>query len=198
MNKRSGIETKRKILDAAMEIFSAKGFTAANMREIAQAAGTSVGCVYLYFKNKEELYESLITEKRSRLNSMIEMSSAKAGTSSEALSAFVKLNFDHMVKHKDFILLHIREHGFTFGLQEKKHFFRQQIDHLEKVIKRGTRSGEFRECNARDMAKIIVGSLRGILISTALDEGPGVSPGMLSRFFLNNLVKEELSGRYHS
>jgi AcrR family transcriptional regulator len=197
MNKRSGIETRKRIVDAAMDMFSAKGYAAANMREIAQAAGTSVGGVYLYFRNKEELYQSLISEKRSSLINRIEMSSSQARTAAEALSAFVKLNFDHMVKHKEFILLHIREHGFAFGLEEKKRFFRQQINHIEKIVKKGILEGEFRECNARDMAKIIVGSLRGIIISIALDEGAGVSPGMLTGFFLNNLLKEELSGQYH-
>ncbi len=193
MNIRSGIETKKKIADAAGEIFSSKGYAAANMREIAQAAGTSVGGVYLYFKNKEELYKSLISEKRSGLNGMIEMSSAQARTAEEALSAFVKLNLDYAVKHKEFILLHIREHGFAFGLEEKKRFFRRQVNHLEKIIKKGILSGEFRECNARDMAKIIVGSLRGIIISIALDEGGSVSPGILSTFFLNCLLKEKIS-----
>jgi len=193
MNKRSGIETKKKIVDAAREIFSSKGYAAANMREIAQAAGTSVGGVYLYFKNKEELYKSLISEKRSSLSSMIEMSSAQARTAAEALSAFVKLNLDYAVKHKEFILLHIREHGFAFGLEEKKQFFRQQVYHLEKIIKKGILAGEFRECNSKDFSKIIVGSLRGIIISIALDEGGSVSPGTLCTFFLNSLLKEKIS-----
>jgi len=190
MNRRSGIETRKRIVDAAMEIFSAKGYAAANMREIAQAAGTSVGGVYLYFKNKKELYKSLISAKRSSLSSMIETSSAQARTASEALSVFVKLNFDYLVKHKEFILLHIREHGFAYGLEEKKQFFRQQMTHLEKIIKRGILEGEFRECNPRDMAKIIAGSLRGIIISIALDEGSCVSHGKVSALFLAGLLKK--------
>jgi len=193
MNIRSGIETKKKIVEAAGEIFSSKGYAAANMREIAQAAGTSVGGVYLYFKNKEELYKSLISEKRNSLGGMIETSSAQARTAAEALSAFVKLYLDYALKHKEFILLHIREHGFAFGLKEKKRFFRRQVDHLEKIIKKGILSGEFRECNSRDLSKIIVGSLRGIIISIAMDEGGSVSPGTLCTFFLNSLLKEEIS-----
>ena len=193
MNNRSGIETKKKIVDAAREIFSSKGYVAANMREIAQAAGTSVGGVYLYFKNKEELYKSLISEKRSSLNGMIETSSEQARTAAEALSAFVKLYLDYASKHKEFILLHIREHGFVFGNRKKK-FFRQQVNHLDKIIKKGILAGEFRECNSRDLSKIIVGSLRGIIISIALDEGGSVSPGTLSTFFLNSLLKEEVPG----
>jgi len=194
MNNRSGIETKKKIVDAAGEIFSSKGYAAANMREIAQAAGTSIGGVYLYFKNKEELYKSLVSEKRSSLNGMIETSSAQARTAAEALSAFVKLYLDYASKHKEFILLHIREHGFVFGIEEKKKFFRRQVNHLEKIIKKGILAGEFRECNSRDLSKIIVGSLRGIIISIALDEGGSVSPGTLSTFFLNSLLKEKVSG----
>lgn len=190
MNNRSGIETKKKIVDAAGEIFSSKGYAAANMREIAQAAGTSVGGVYLYFKTKEELYKSLISEKRSSLSSMIEMSSAQARTAAEALSAFVKLNLDYAVKHKEFILLHLREHGFAFGLKEKKRFFRQQVNHLEKIIKKGILTGEFREYNSRDLSKIIAGSIRGIIISIALDEGGSVSPCTLSTFFLSSLLKK--------
>jgi len=193
MNIRSGIETKKKIVDAAGEIFSSKGYAAANMREIAQAAGTSVGGLYLYFKNKEELYKSLISEKRSNLGGMIETSSSQARTAAEALSAFVKLYLDYALKHKAFILLHIREHGFAFGLKEKKRFFSRQVSHLDKIIKKGVLAGEFRECNSRDLSKIILGSLRGIVISIALGEGGIVSPGTLSTFFLNSLLKEKIS-----
>ncbi len=194
MNKRSGIETRKRIVDAAGEIFSAKGYAAANMREIARAAGTSVGGVYLYFKNKEELYKNLVSEKRSYLASMIETSSAQARTAAEALSAFVNLYLDYALKHKEFILLHIREHGFAFGPEEKKRFFRRQVNHLEKIIKKGVLAGEFRECSSRDLSKIIIGSLRGLIISIALDEGGSVSPETLGAFFLNSLLKKEISG----
>ena len=63
MNKRSGKESKKKIIRAAMDVFSVKGYAKASIREIAGVAGISVGGVYLYFRNKEELYRSLINEK---------------------------------------------------------------------------------------------------------------------------------------
>jgi AcrR family transcriptional regulator len=192
MNKRSGIESRKRIIDAAMDVFSTKGYAAANIREIAKDAGISVGGVYLYFKNKEELYKSLISENRSSLRSMIEMTSGQARTASEALSAFIKVNLDYALKHKEFLLLHIREHGFTFGLEEKKKFFRQQADHLERIIKKGVLAGEFRKCNVKEMAKIIMGSLRGVILSIALDEGISVSPRMLNTFLLNSLLKEKI------
>lgn len=45
---------------AARELFFAKGFVGTTMAQIAQKAGVSKGTVYLYFKNKEELYISLM------------------------------------------------------------------------------------------------------------------------------------------
>jgi AcrR family transcriptional regulator len=63
MNRRSGIESKKKIMEAGMAVFSQKGYAKASIREIALSAGISIGGVYLYFRNKEELYKSLINEK---------------------------------------------------------------------------------------------------------------------------------------
>jgi len=50
---------RQEILDAAREVFSAKGFNSATMEEIASKAELSPGTLYLYFKNKEELHTSL-------------------------------------------------------------------------------------------------------------------------------------------
>jgi AcrR family transcriptional regulator len=63
MNKRSGINSKKRILTFAMKIFSGYGYKGAGMRMIASAARISAGCVYLYCKSKEELYSTLIRER---------------------------------------------------------------------------------------------------------------------------------------
>jgi AcrR family transcriptional regulator len=52
-------ERRRLIMDAAHRLFSSKGFSATTMEEIAREAELSPGTIYLYFKNKEELYGSL-------------------------------------------------------------------------------------------------------------------------------------------
>ncbi|MDJ0828710.1 MAG: TetR/AcrR family transcriptional regulator [Desulfobacterales bacterium] len=50
---------KQQIIVAAKRVFSEKGFTKATMEDIAKEAELSPGTLYLYFKNKEELYASL-------------------------------------------------------------------------------------------------------------------------------------------
>lgn len=54
-------EDKRaKILDAAIVEFAERGFESANINNIAQNAGVSVGSMYKYFDNKEDLFLTLI------------------------------------------------------------------------------------------------------------------------------------------
>jgi AcrR family transcriptional regulator len=50
---------RQQIIVAAKRVFSEKGFNKATMEDIAREAELSPGTLYLYFKNKEELYASL-------------------------------------------------------------------------------------------------------------------------------------------
>src|SRR3954449_6741099 len=51
---------RRQIVDGAREVFLARGFDAASMMDIAKAAGVSKGTLYVYFKNKEELFAAIV------------------------------------------------------------------------------------------------------------------------------------------
>jgi len=51
---------RRQIIDGAREVFLAKGFDAASMMDIAKAAGVSKGTLYVYFKDKDELFASIV------------------------------------------------------------------------------------------------------------------------------------------
>jgi AcrR family transcriptional regulator len=50
---------RQQIMVAAKRVFSTRGFSRATMEDIAREAELSPGTLYLYFKNKEELYASL-------------------------------------------------------------------------------------------------------------------------------------------
>ena len=194
MNRRSGIESRKRIIDAAMSVFSRHGYAKANIRVIAKIAGISVGGVYLYFKNKEELYKSLIDDRMRDMGSKSEIIAGRAESATEALSDFFKLHLENALKHKEFILLHIREHRFSFGIDKKRAFLRQQTKLIENIIIKGIHSGEFRKCNAKDMAKIIMGSLRGIILSMALDDDVIITPKMLNEFIFNGLLRADKKG----
>ncbi|MEN9983803.1 MAG: hypothetical protein RI918_1772 [Pseudomonadota bacterium] len=50
------------LLDAALDLFVAKGFAATRVEEVAAKAGVSKGTLFLYFKSKEDLFEAVVRE----------------------------------------------------------------------------------------------------------------------------------------
>jgi len=51
---------RRQIVDGARQVFLARGFDAASMADIAKAAGVSKGTLYVYFKDKDELFAAIV------------------------------------------------------------------------------------------------------------------------------------------
>jgi TetR/AcrR family fatty acid metabolism transcriptional regulator len=60
-------DKRRRIIDAAVEVFAAKGFFGARVAEIAEAAGVADGTIYLYFRSKDDLLISLFEEKMAEI-----------------------------------------------------------------------------------------------------------------------------------
>ncbi len=55
-----GIQTREKILEAARSVFARDGYVAMRMGDVAIEAGLSMGSLYRYFQNKEDLFANLI------------------------------------------------------------------------------------------------------------------------------------------
>jgi AcrR family transcriptional regulator len=60
---RRGPLTRKQILDAALRLFSEKGFARTSVRDIAQAAGITDAAIYYHFDSKRDLFEALIEER---------------------------------------------------------------------------------------------------------------------------------------
>jgi len=60
--QRRAEERPREICAAALEVFAEKGFAAAKLDEIARRAGVSKGTLYLYFKDKEDLFRAVVRD----------------------------------------------------------------------------------------------------------------------------------------
>src|SRR3954469_412481 len=54
---------RRQILDGARKLFLDLGFDAASMGEIARAAGVSKGTLYVYFADKNRLFEAIVEQE---------------------------------------------------------------------------------------------------------------------------------------
>lgn len=59
---RTAENTRDKILDAALNVFAAKGYHDSRMDEIVDASGASKGSIYFHFPNKERLFLALVDQ----------------------------------------------------------------------------------------------------------------------------------------
>ena len=64
---------RESIIQAAIGVFSKKGFQAATISEIARRAGVAEGSIYQYFKNKEDLFFSIPVEKTKEFRTQLEL-----------------------------------------------------------------------------------------------------------------------------
>lgn len=64
------IEAKERIVHAAIQLFSKKGFDATSVTEIAQSANVTKALIYYYFKSKEEILDHLVHSLLDRITSI--------------------------------------------------------------------------------------------------------------------------------
>lgn len=189
MNKRSGFESKKRIIDAAIKIFSQYGYSGATMRMIAKEAGISIGGVYLYFKTKEELSLFLIREKIKELDDRISHFFEDITHPAKVLKAYIKEAIDFARENRELIIMHSKEQGFTFGIEIKREFFEKEKTLLKNLIDRGIKDGEFIKCNSEEVAKLIMHIIRGYVLSVVVDPENLIDPDECVKIIFNGLLK---------
>ena len=75
--------TQQRILDAATEVFSARGFSAATMADIVEHSGASIGSIYHHFGGKKELFLAIYD----RLSADVELRVAEAARDATELDS---------------------------------------------------------------------------------------------------------------
>lgn len=72
-------ELRRTILDAARDAFSRGGYESVSMRSLAEALGLSHGALYVYFKDKDEIFEALVRESFDQLAASLRQMRGRGG-----------------------------------------------------------------------------------------------------------------------
>jgi len=94
-----GVETKRKLIAAAEQVFSRVGYADASISRITDAAGIGQGTFYLYFDSKLQIFDELVEDLNHRVR--MAMSEASAATENRIDSeragfrAFFQFTADH-------------------------------------------------------------------------------------------------------
>lgn len=72
--KEEAQETRSRILDAAEEVFHAKGVSQTALNDVAEAAGVTRGAIYWHFKNKSDLFDAMFGRVHLPMDAMVKSS----------------------------------------------------------------------------------------------------------------------------
>ena len=87
--KAEALETRHQILDAAEQVFLARGVARTSLQDVAAAAGVTRGAVYLHFEDKADLFEAMMD--RVMMPCETAMAEALAGADEQALARVAAL-----------------------------------------------------------------------------------------------------------
>jgi TetR/AcrR family fatty acid metabolism transcriptional regulator len=80
----------KSIVDAALKVFSRKGFADTRMADIAREAEMSYGLIYHYFENKEKLFDAIVEEWWTGFYNELEMLQKKPVPTEEKLVGIIR------------------------------------------------------------------------------------------------------------
>jgi AcrR family transcriptional regulator len=87
--------TRRRILAAALKIFRDRGFDAATMREIAAAAGMSLGAAYYYFDSKDALVMAFYEQAQQEMEPVTERILSESNSLEQRLRGIIGQKFEY-------------------------------------------------------------------------------------------------------
>lgn len=93
-------QSKTAIMEAALELFAAKGFARTSISDIAKAAGISKGLMYNYFESKEQLLHAIVKGAMEEAESVMLQTMTEPADPKEQLLAIVEGTFE-MVKSQE-------------------------------------------------------------------------------------------------
>ncbi|ABS26708.1 TetR/AcrR family transcriptional regulator [Anaeromyxobacter sp. Fw109-5] len=140
-------EKRRAILHAAVRVFAEKGYHGCRIADVARSADVAYGLVYHYFRNKEELLESVFAEQWTILINAIRAIDEGPGTASDKVAAIFGFVFDVYKTAPAAVRVLILEvtrtpQGLRAG--STRETFDRAVHLVADVVRQGQQRGEFR------------------------------------------------------
>ena len=156
---------KERILEAALEVFSHKGFHPATMDEIAEKAGVGKGTLYRYFETKEKLFAELV---RLRLEELGRKAASSIDGHDDVLtmiSRYIRIYFEFFDQNQRLYRLIIQEQ-LDLGEQSPNEYFRKvmrAIPNLKRKVYEGTQQGILKDVDFQTVFYGTMGFAHGVI-----------------------------------
>jgi AcrR family transcriptional regulator len=170
--ERSEPRDKRElILDAALAVFSRQGVFATRIADIAAEAGVAYGLVYHYFRNKEEILNTIFEERWARVTERIEEAEAKGADTRGRLQGAAHVFLASYRARPEVVELLLLEFMRTSKFLEPVQLERigRAFDVVRRIVERGQKDGEVRDDIPADLLMLLfVGGLQMIIQTQVL------------------------------
>jgi AcrR family transcriptional regulator len=109
--------TRQRVLDAARELFEAKGFEAATVRDIARMAGVSVGSVFTTFSSKGDILSQVMADRLDALYAELDrLAPHLRGSTPDRLRSIFAIHYAFETRRTRLFLAHIAAaYNWTLG-----------------------------------------------------------------------------------
>jgi TetR/AcrR family fatty acid metabolism transcriptional regulator len=155
-------EKRRAILHAAVRVFAEKGYQGCRIADVARAAHVAYGLVYHYFRNKDELLESVFAEQWAILMNAIQAIDEGPGTAADKIAGIYGFVFDVYKTAPAAVRVLILEvtrttHALRAG--STRETFERAVQLVADVVRQGQARGELRDLDPVIAATAILGAL---------------------------------------
>ncbi|MGB4781979.1 TetR/AcrR family transcriptional regulator [Candidatus Methylomirabilis sp.] len=163
MKERLSAEKRRQqIVEAAVELFSRKGFRGTRTREIAEAAGISEAMIYRHFATKRELYSAIIEAKSATEELLASAATAAQGKDDAGVLRAVGLKMIEQTV-RDPSLMRLLLFSALEGHELSEIFFESRVKRLHQFlssyIRKRIKEGRFRSMDALVAARGFFGMI---------------------------------------
>lgn len=146
---RNAAKTRQRILDAAEDVFAARGLEGTRMAAIASLAGCNQALLYHYFSSKDELFTSVLEQIYAKIRSAEQELDLDHLEPKAAMQRLVEFSFDYVRENPSFIKL-INDENMHGAEHIKKSADARKLNTplvatIDCILKDGVARGEFRE-----------------------------------------------------
>lgn len=155
--------SRNQLLDAAEEVFGAKGFHETTLKEVAELAEFSVGSVYSFFQNKDDLFLNVFLRRGAEFLPGMEAVQVSAGSALDQLHALVDFEISFFRKHPHFGRLFLRSSTTPLPPSELSmegelgSNFQRSMEIQADVMRRGQKAGEIRGGDPYVLGRLLSG-----------------------------------------
>jgi TetR/AcrR family fatty acid metabolism transcriptional regulator len=149
------VDKHNKIIVSATKVFAKKGFFNARISDIAKEAKVADGTIYLYFNNKFDILISVLEEEIGKIIEQIEKAIEKETDPVKMMAIFIEKHLSAMKQNKNLAeVIHIELRQSDRLVKEYRNTtFKQYIDVISRIIKKGQEQGVYRTDILPDIAK---------------------------------------------